>query len=77
MFGFTPETRPDGLWTQVDGVAHLLSTTAAAHLLDLMSDFEPAWCTGWEERATESLPHLLGLGPWPTLQFDRGSGRTR
>jgi hypothetical protein len=71
LFGFPPDKRPDGLWTQVDGLAHCLSPTAATYLLDLMSDFEPVWCTGWEDRANENLPHLLGLGPWPVLHFDR------
>lgn len=45
------------------------------HLLALMSDFEPVWCTGWEERANENLPGLLGLGPWPVLRFDKGDPR--
>jgi hypothetical protein len=70
LFGFPHHTRPDGVWTQIEGIAHLLSTTAATYLLDLMSDFEPVWCTGWEEKANENLPHLLGLGPWPVLHFD-------
>jgi hypothetical protein len=75
LFGFAPNDRPNGLWTQVEGFAHLLSPTAATHLLDLMSDFEPVWCTGWEERANENLPGLLGLGPWPVLHFDKGDAR--
>lgn len=75
LFGFAPNKRPDGLWTQVDGSLHLLSPTAATHLLDLMSHFDPVWCTGWEERANENLPQLLGLGPWPVLHFDRAEAR--
>jgi hypothetical protein len=73
LFGFPHNTRPEGVWTQVEGMAHLLSTTAATYLLDLMSDFDPVWCTGWEERANENLPHLLGLGPWPVLSFEKDS----
>lgn len=75
LFGFKPDDRPEGVWAQVDGSPHFLSSTVATHLLDLMSDFEPVWCTGWEERANEHLPHLLGLGPWPYLSFDRGNPR--
>lgn len=75
LFGFAPDERPDGVWAQVDGSPHLLSPTAATHLLDLMADFEPVWCTGWEERANEHLPGLLGLGPWPVLHFDKGDAR--
>jgi hypothetical protein len=74
LFGWRHDQRPDGLWTQVEGIAHLLSPTAARSLLDLMSDFDPVWCSGWEERANENLPHLLGLGPWPVLHFDRARG---
>jgi hypothetical protein len=71
LFGWPQGKRPDGLWTQIEGSPHLLSPTAATYLLDLMSVFEPVWCTGWEERANENLPQLLGLGPWPVLHFDR------
>jgi hypothetical protein len=45
----------------VDGVPHLLSRAGAAVLRELAEEFECAWCTGWEERADEHLPHLLGL----------------
>ncbi|WP_354700990.1 hypothetical protein DSM112329_01287 [Paraconexibacter sp. AEG42_29] len=76
LFGFTPDTRPPGVWAQIEGVPHLLSSTAATHLLDLLSDFDPVWCTGWEERANDHLPGLLGLGPWPVIPIknSRGAG---
>lgn len=75
LFGFPLNDRPDGSWHQIDGIAHLLSGQAAGHLLDLMSDFELVWCTGWEERADEHLPRLLGLPRLPWLSFDRNPGR--
>lgn len=53
----------------------MLSSTAATHLLDLMSEYDPIWCTGWEERANEHLAALLGLGPWPVLHFDKADAR--
>ena len=54
----------------VDGVPHLLSRRAAAVLRGLVEDFECAWCTGWEERADEHLPRLLGLPRgWPHVRF--------
>jgi hypothetical protein len=54
----------------VDGVPHLLSRRAAAVLGGLIEDFECAWCTGWEERADEHLPRLLGLPRgWPFVRF--------
>jgi hypothetical protein len=56
--------------TLVDGIPHLLSRRAATELRALMSEFECAWCTGWEDRADEHLPRLLGLpGGWPHVRF--------
>src|SRR3954447_18942471 len=58
------------LGTQVDGVPPLLSRRAAAVLRGLAAEFECAWCTGWEERADEHLPRLLGLPRgWPHVRF--------
>ncbi len=60
----------------IDGTPHFLSSTAAAHLLALAPAFELVWASGWEERANEHLPHLLGLPPeLPFLRFDRAVGR--
>jgi hypothetical protein len=58
--------------TLVDGVPHLLSRDAAAALRGLVGRFECVWCTGWEERADEHLPALLGLPPgWPHVPLGR------
>jgi hypothetical protein len=51
----------DGSFHSVEGIPHFLSSTAAAHLLSLAPLFELVWASGWEERANEHLPHLLGL----------------
>ena len=60
-----------GPMAMVDGIPHQFSAEAAAALRDLAPHFECVWCTGWEERAEEHLPHLLGLpGGWPHLEFD-------
>lgn len=61
LFGFPSDRCPPGSWLSVDGVPHLISATAGAHLLDLSGAFELVWCTGWEEKADEHLPHLLRL----------------
>jgi hypothetical protein len=74
LFGFAPDAAPAGTWTQVDGIAHLLSATATRHLHDLADTYELVWCSGWEEKATEHLPHLLGLGPFPHLSFPVADG---
>jgi hypothetical protein len=70
LFGFDPTQPPQGSFEMVDGIAHLLSATAGEHLTRLHATFEPVWCTGWEEKANEYLPHALGLpGPFPYLSF--------
>lgn len=59
----------------VDGIPHFLSTRAADHLLTLSADFDLVWCSGWEEKADEHLPRLLGVpARLPHLHFD-GSSR--
>ena len=56
----------------IDGIPHFLSSTAATHLLALLPQFELVWASGWEEKANEHLPPLLGLpGPLPFLRFAR------
>jgi hypothetical protein len=56
----------------IDGVPHLLSHEAATHLLELEREFELVWASGWEEKADEYLPHLLGLPRGlPHLEFER------
>jgi hypothetical protein len=63
----------DGSFHSIEGIPHFLSATAAAHLLSLAAHFELVWASGWEERANEHLPHLLGLPPsLPFLRFPRG-----
>jgi len=75
LWGFGEVNRPPGVYASVDGIPHFLSTRAARHLLDLSSCFEVVWCTGWEEKADEHLPALLGLPAGrPHLSFD---GATR
>ncbi len=71
------ERAAEGSLHSIDGIPHFLSSTAAAHLLDLVSIFELVWASGWEERANEHLPRLLGLPrSLPFLRFERTVGRT-
>jgi hypothetical protein len=66
----------DGSLHSIEGTPHFLSSTAAAHLLSLSSLFDVVWASGWEERANEYLPHLLGLpAELPFLRFSRAVGR--
>jgi hypothetical protein len=51
----------EGSFHTIDGIPHFLSSTAASHLLRLAGSFELVWASGWEEKANEYLPRLLGL----------------
>jgi hypothetical protein len=75
LFGFDLDVCLDGSWHLVDGIAHFLSSTAPAHLQRLTDWFDPVWCSGWEEKADEHLPALLGVPRLPHLSFDRNPGR--
>ncbi|MCW3030718.1 MAG: hypothetical protein JWM66_851, partial [Solirubrobacterales bacterium] len=70
-------TAKAGSLHSIDGMLHFLSATAAEHLLDLAAEFDLVWCSGWEEKADEHLPHLLGLPRGlPFLRFERAVGRS-
>jgi len=69
------ETPVSGSFHAIDGIPHFLSSTAAAHLLSLEPFFELVWASGWEEKANEYLPRLLGLpAELPFLRFARSRG---
>jgi HAD domain in Swiss Army Knife RNA repair proteins len=75
LFGFDPGAPPDGKFLLVDGIPHFLSVAVAARLRGLAAHFDLVWCSGWEEKADEYLPHALGLpARLPHLTFD-GAGR--
>jgi hypothetical protein len=75
LFGFAAGAQPEGSFHSIDGIPHFLSSRAAEHLLAISPSFEPAWASGWEEKANEYLPHLLGLPALPHLSFERSVGR--
>jgi len=69
---------PEGRFHWIDGIPHFLSATAAAHLLALAPLFDLVWASGWEEKAGEYLPHLLGLpAGMPFLRFGTDARRRR
>ena len=71
-----PGATLEGSFHSIDGMPHFLSSTAAAHLLALQPLFDLVWASGWEDRANDHLPHLLGLPPaMPFLRFARSPGR--
>jgi len=71
LFGFKPGT-PPGVFHHIDGIVHCIGHDAGPRLRRLAERFELVWATGWEEKANEYLPHMLGLDePYlPVLTFD-------
>jgi HAD domain in Swiss Army Knife RNA repair proteins len=73
LFGFTPGGgQMPGPLHWIDGIAHCILEDAGERLVRLAESFELVWATGWEERANEHLPFILGL-PFrelPCLTFD-------
>ena len=76
LFGFDgPLADVPGRFHLIDGVAHCIADGAGPRLLRLADHFELVWATGWEERANDHLPLLLGLPTdLPVLTF---GGRAR
>jgi HAD domain in Swiss Army Knife RNA repair proteins len=72
LFGFPPHDLPVGRFHAIEGVPHFLSAAAAPQLQRLSRVFDLVWASGWEERANDHLPALLGLpSPLPFLTFER------
>lgn len=73
LFAFPPGGGDfPGPFHWVDGIAHCISEDCGGHLERLAECFELVWATGWEEKANEYLPFLLGL-PFrelPVLSFE-------
>ena len=76
LFGFDgPLSDAPGRFHLIDGIAHCISDVAGDQLARLADAYELVWATGWEDRANDRLPGLLGLpGELPCLRFD---GRAR
>ncbi len=62
LFGFDgPMDDVPGRFHLIDGVAHCISDGVGERLNRLAGTFELVWATGWEERANDHLPLMLGL----------------
>jgi hypothetical protein len=71
LFGF--DEPPDGgaaRFELIDGMVHCISLAAGERLRRLAEHYELVWATGWEDRANDYLPNLLGLPELPHLTFD-------
>jgi len=70
LFGFDePPDRSIARFELVDGMMHCISLGAGDRLRRLAEHYELVWATGWEERANDHLPLMLGLPQLPHLTF--------
>jgi hypothetical protein len=77
LFGFErpaqPERRtdqPPGDFHLIDGMLHCISTSTGPRLNHLAKSYELFWASGWEDRANDHLPSILGVPELPYLTFD-------
>ena len=71
LFGFDHAAERPGDLILVDGIPHCIGRSCGARIAQLAERFELVWATGWEEKANEYLPRLLGMpGELPSLVFD-------
>jgi hypothetical protein len=71
LFGFEkPPDRSIARFELIDGMVHCISLAAGDRLRRLAEHYELVWATGWEERANDTLPALLGIPELPAINFD-------
>lgn len=71
LFGFDePPAKELAKFELIDGMVHCISLAAGERLLRLAEHYELVWATGWEDRANDYLPNILGLEELPHLSFD-------
>jgi hypothetical protein len=75
LFGFDePPARDVARFELIDGMVHCISLVAGERLLRLGDHYDMVWATGWEEKANDYMPSVLGMPELPFLTF-RGAAR--
>jgi hypothetical protein len=82
LFGFDQALEPGrgdprsapGEYHLIDGMLHCIALETGPRLNRLAEHYELIWASGWEDRANDHLPGILGLPELPYLTFD---GRAR
>jgi hypothetical protein len=71
LFGFDEDlSDAPGELKLIDGILHCISLAAGERLRRLSEHYDLVWATGWEERANDHLPSILGLPEQlPVLTF--------
>ena len=71
LFGFDePSDDAPGELHLIDGMLHCISMRAGERLKRLRGSYDLVWASGWEDRANDHLPTILGLPKLPYLTFD-------
>jgi hypothetical protein len=81
LFGFEQPIDPGsagrdapGSFHLIDGMLHCIALETGPRLNRLAETYELIWASGWEDRANDHLPGILGVPELPYLTFD---GRAR
>jgi hypothetical protein len=75
LFGYDQPTEDaPGEFHLVDGMLHCISMPTGPRLNRLAQTYDLIWASGWEDRANDHLPNILGVPKLPHLSFD---GRAR
>jgi hypothetical protein len=78
LFGFERPNEPHradpsqapGEFHLIDGMLHCISMPTGPQLNRLAQSYELIWASGWEDRANDYLPGILGVPSLPYLRFD-------
>jgi hypothetical protein len=78
LFGFDQSLEPGqagpdnapGEFHLIDGMLHCIALETGPRLNRLSESYELVWASGWEDRANDHLPGILGVPELPYLTFD-------
>jgi hypothetical protein len=77
LFGFDQAAEPGADPTQapgefhlIDGMLHCINLDTGPRLNRLADTYQLVWASGWEDRANDHLPGILGVPKLPCLSFD-------
>jgi hypothetical protein len=74
LFGFDePPPASMAKFELVDGTVHCISLGAGQRLMRLNDHFDLVWASGWEQKANDYMPNILGLPELPFLAFGGAS----
>jgi hypothetical protein len=78
LFGFDQPVEPGrmqpgeapGEFHLIEGMLHCIAMDTGPRLKRLAKTYELVWASGWEDRANDHLPKILGVPELPYLTFD-------